>query len=57
MSHDAAIATGCLIIALACVLGSLRCLADRMLPSAAFYTAVAVGCIGAAAKIVIDSSL
>ena len=55
MSHDAAIATGCLIAALVCVLGALWCLADRMLASAAFYTVVAVGLVGGAAKVALDS--
>jgi hypothetical protein len=55
MSRDAAIATGCLVLALACVLGALRCLADRLLPSAAFYTLIAVGFVGGAAKVALDS--
>ena len=55
MSHDAAIATGCLIAALVCVVGALWCLADRLLGSAAFYTLVAVALIGGAAKVALDS--
>src|SRR4051794_4826374 len=55
MSRDAAIATGCLVLALGCVLGALRCLADRLLPSAAFYTMVAVVLVGGAAKVALDS--
>jgi hypothetical protein len=55
MSRDAAIATGCLVLALACVLGALRCLADRLLPSAAFYTVVAIALVGGAAKVALDS--
>jgi hypothetical protein len=55
MSHTAAIATGCLAVALACVLGALRCLADRLLPSAALYTIIAVGFVGGAAKAALDS--
>ena len=55
MSRDAAIATGCLVLALGCVLGALRCLADRLLPSAAFYTLIAVGLVGGAAKVALDS--
>ena len=55
MSQEAAIATGCFVLALACVLGALWCLADRLLVSAAFYTAVAVGLIAGAAKVALDS--
>jgi hypothetical protein len=55
MSREAAIATGCLVLALVCVLAALRCLADRLLPSAAIYTAVAIGMVGGAAKVALDS--
>jgi hypothetical protein len=55
MSRDAAIATGCLILALGCVLGALRCLADKLLPSAAIYTAVAIALVGSAAKVALES--
>jgi hypothetical protein len=55
MRQDAAIATGCLVLALACVYGALRCLADRLLFSAVFYTAIAVGLVGGAAKVALDS--
>jgi hypothetical protein len=55
MSEGAAIATGCVVLALACALGALRCIADRLLPSAAFYTAVALGLMGGAAKVALDS--
>jgi hypothetical protein len=55
MTREAAIALGCFILALACVLGALRCLADRLLASAAFYTLVAVGLVGGAAKVALDS--
>jgi hypothetical protein len=55
MTKDAAIATGCLVLALGCVLGALRCLADRLLPSAAFYTLIAIGLIGGAAKVALDA--
>ena len=55
MTKDAAIATGCLVLALACVLGALRCLADRLLPSAAMYTAAAIALVGGAAKVALDS--
>ena len=55
MSQTAALATGCLALALACVIGALRCLADRLLPSAAIYTLVAVGLVGGAAKAALDA--
>ena len=55
MSHEAAIATACLVAALGCVLGALWCLADRLLISAALYTLVAVGFMGGAAKVALDS--
>jgi hypothetical protein len=55
MSDEAAIATGCVVLALACALGALRCIADRLLPSAAFYTVVALGLMGGAAKVALDS--
>jgi hypothetical protein len=55
MSQEAAIATGCFVLAVACVLGALWCLADRLLVSAALYTAIAVGLIGGAAKVALDS--
>ena len=55
MSQGAAITTGCLVLALACVIGALRCLADRLLPSAAVYTVVAVSLVGGAAKAALDS--
>ena len=55
MSQEAAIATGCLVLALVCVLGALWCLADRLLASAAFYTLIAIGLMGGAAKVALDS--
>lgn len=55
MSRDAAIAVGCFVLALACAIGALRCLADRLLPSAAFYTLIAIGLVGGAAKVALDS--
>ena len=42
MTREAAIATGCLIVAFITTLGALRCLADRLLPSAAIYTVIAL---------------
>lgn len=55
MSDEAAIAIGCFALALACAIGALRCLADHLLPSAAFYTLVAIGLIAGAAKVALDS--
>jgi hypothetical protein len=55
MSEGAAITTGCLALALGCVLAALRCLADRLLPSAALYTVIALGLVGGAAKAALDS--
>jgi hypothetical protein len=55
MSDGAAIAGGCLALALGCVIAALRCLADRLLPSAAIYTAAALGLVGGAAKAALDS--
>lgn len=55
MTEPAAIAAGCMVLALAAVLGALRCLADRLLTSAALYTLLAVGLVGEAAKRAIES--
>jgi hypothetical protein len=55
MTREAAIAAGCFTLSLACVLGALRCLADRLLASAALYTLIAVGLVGGAAKVALDS--
>ena len=55
MSRDAAIATGCIVFALISIGGALRCLADRLLPSAAIYTLVALALVGGAAKAAIDA--
>jgi hypothetical protein len=55
VSQGAAIASGCLAAGLACVVAALRCLADRLLPSAAIYTAVAIGFVGGAAKAALDA--
>lgn len=55
MTDAAAVATGCLALALACVIGALRCLAERLLPSAAIYTAIAVALAGGAAKAALDA--
>ena len=55
MSHDAAIATGCVVLALASIVGALRCLAYRLLASAAIYTLLAVALAGGAAKAALDA--
>lgn len=55
MTRDAALAIGCFVLALASALGALRCLADRLLASAALYTLVAIALVGGAAKAALDS--
>ena len=55
MSEPAAIATACVVLALASIVGALRCLADRLLASAAIYTLMAVALAGGAAKAAIDA--
>lgn len=55
MSREGAIAVGCFVLALACALGALRCLADRLLPSAAVYTLVAIALVGGAIKVAADA--
>ena len=50
MSRDAAIATSCLLLALGATVGALRCLADRLLTSAAIYTVFAAGLVAAGIK-------
>jgi hypothetical protein len=55
MSQPAAILGGCMMLALGCVFGALRCLADRLLPSAALYTVIAIGFVGGAAKAAVDA--
>lgn len=55
MTRDAAIAVGCFVLALACAIGALRCLADRLLASAAFYTLIAIALVGGAVKVAADA--
>lgn len=55
MSRDAAIATGCIVLALGATVGALRCLADRLLTSAAIYALIAAALVGGAAKAAIDA--
>ena len=52
---DGAIASGCLVLALASVIAALRCLADRLLPSAAIYTIAGISLIGVAARLAISA--
>jgi hypothetical protein len=55
MTSEAAIAAGCLALALAAALGALRCIADRLLASAAIYTAIATALMAGAAKAAVDA--
>ena len=55
MSEVAVILVACLVLALASVLGALRCLADHLLASAAIYTLLALALFGGAAKAAIDA--
>ena len=55
MSRDAAIATACMVLALAALVAALRCLADRLLTSAAIYTVLAAALVGGAAKVAISA--
>ena len=55
MSRDAAILAGCLVLALASIVGALRCLADRLLASAVIYTLVAIALLAAAARAAVSA--
>jgi hypothetical protein len=55
MSQTAAIATGCVVLALGSVIGALRCLADHLLGSAVIYTLIAAALIGEATKAAINA--
>jgi hypothetical protein len=46
MTRDAAIAAACTALALVALLYALRCLAERLLTSAAIYTVVAIALFG-----------
>lgn len=46
MSRDAAIAGACVLLAFASLLAALRCLADRLLGSAAVYTVIGAALFG-----------
>jgi hypothetical protein len=50
MSRDAAISLGCMALALGAVFGALRCLADRMLTTAAIYTVLGIALLGGAVR-------
>ena len=54
MSRDATILGACLVLALGAVIYALRCLSERLLPSAAIYTAVALGLLAFAARAAVD---
>jgi hypothetical protein len=55
MSEAAAIVTACLVLALGCTIGALRCLADHLLASAWLYMVAAVALIGGAARAAMHS--
>jgi hypothetical protein len=55
VSKDAAIATVCLVLALGATIGALRCIADRLLPSAAVYTVIAVALLAGGVHAAIDA--
>lgn len=55
MSQAAVLAAVLLASAFGCVLGALRCLADRLLPSAAIYTVLACALVGGAVVAAIDA--
>jgi len=55
VSRDAAMIAGCFALALAAVIGALRCLADQLLPSAAIYTVIAIVLVGGAVKVAFDA--
>jgi hypothetical protein len=55
MTREAAITTACLVLALAAAIGALRCIADRLLPSAAIYTVMAIALMAGAARAAIDA--
>lgn len=55
MSDAAAILSACLVLALACAVGALWCLADHLLVSATLYTVVALGLMAGAAATAIHS--
>lgn len=46
MTRDATIATVCIALALVAIVGAFRCLAERLLPSAAIYTLLALALFG-----------
>ena len=55
MTQEAALAGALFVLAFACVIGALRCLADRLLASAALYTLVATGLAVGAGKAALDA--
>jgi hypothetical protein len=55
MTSGAALPAVLLALALACALGALRCLADRLLVSAAIYSVLGAGLAAAAGKAALDA--
>ena len=55
MSRDGAIVAACSLLAIAFVVGALRCLADRLLASAVIYTVLAVALLGGAARAAVNA--
>ena len=55
MSDGAALATVLLVLALASAIGALRCLADKLLASAAIYALIGVALAAAAGKAAFDA--
>jgi hypothetical protein len=55
MTEAGATMTACLVLALGCTIGALRCLADHLLVSAALYTLIALGFFGGAASAAIGA--
>ena len=48
-------AGACMALALASILGALRCLADQLLPSAVIYTFAALTLVYVAARVALDA--
>ena len=55
MSREAALAAGLLLLSLGSAIGALRCLADKLLVSAAIYTVLGAALAGAAGKAALDA--
>jgi hypothetical protein len=57
MTDGPALAAVLMVVALGAVVGALRCLADKLLVSAAIYSALAAGLAVGAAEALLDSTL